>query len=339
MKPYKEIASVTELSSEEYCKDYLGKSIPVVIRGGAKNMSAFRNWTADYLKFVIGSKVVDISQSTSGVFNYHKKEVKILHMPFDEAVDYLNKNNSVYIQMASIAKDYPEILGDIEEPQWMEKTDVMKKTNFWFGGGGCVSPLHFDNYQNFLVQIMGRKELTLFSPEDTKYLYSNTKGEHNLSQISLIDLEHPDENEFPLLKEAQGYKVVLGPGDILYIPLNWWHHVKTLDLSISINFWFSRFEFVDGYGYDSESTENLKNTVKAFLDCGVNIDHRNYEGETNLLIACDKGHLNIVKALLEMGANPEIKSKKNEGLNASELAAKRGYSEIVKLFQETSINK
>jgi tRNA wybutosine-synthesizing protein 5 len=334
MKPYKEITEVTELSKTDFCKNYLDVCEPVVIRGGAKETPAYKNWSEDYLKFVIGSKVVDVSQSKSGIFNYHKKEVSILNLPFDEAVDYLGKNNSTYIQMASIAKDYPEILSDIVEPVWMDKTDVMKKTNFWFGGSGCVSPLHFDNFQNFLVQIMGRKEVTLFSPDDGKYLYQNTKGEHNLSQISIVDLENPDLVAFPLLAEPQGYKVVLEGGDILYIPLNWWHHVKTLDLSISINYWFSRFEFVDKQGYEIESVEDLKNKINALLDCGIQIDHKNYEGETNLLIACDKGNLNIVKALLDCGANPDIKSKKYEGLTALELAEKRGHSEIVNLLSE-----
>jgi ribosomal protein L16 Arg81 hydroxylase len=32
----------------------------------------------------------------------------------------------------------------------------------------------------------------------------------------------------------------LGPGDVIYIPRGWWHHVRTLDLSISVNFWWAR---------------------------------------------------------------------------------------------------
>ena len=33
---------------------------------------------------------------------------------------------------------------------------------------------------------------------------------------------------------------MLGPGEMLYIPSHWWHHVQTLDDGcVSINFWFS----------------------------------------------------------------------------------------------------
>lgn len=31
---------------------------------------------------------------------------------------------------------------------------------------------------------------------------------------------------------------VLRPGDVLYLPAGWWHHVRTLEMSITLNFWW-----------------------------------------------------------------------------------------------------
>lgn len=31
----------------------------------------------------------------------------------------------------------------------------------------------------------------------------------------------------------------LGPGEMLYIPPNWWHHVTALTPSFSVSFWWT----------------------------------------------------------------------------------------------------
>ncbi len=336
MKPVIEgVTTVSELTKIDFCKNYFDLNKPVIIKSGGKNTSAFKKWNPDYLKSIIGEKTVDVKYSKKGVFNYRKGEVTNLNLSFNEAVTYMNLNNSVYIQQASIVDHYPELLPDVDEPPWVEKTDTGRITNFWFGGAGCVSPLHFDKSHNFLYQIFGRKELILFTPDDTKYLYPDSQA--NFTHISLINPDNPDLDLYPLFKEAQAYRIVLDPGDVLYLPLYWWHQVRSLDLSISINYWWHRFEFVDGLGFESASTQEIKNLIKIFLDSGFHIDQKNYEGETNLLKACDKGYTNIARALLELGADPNIKSSKYN-CTAADLASQKGHSEIVRLFSEIGVN-
>lgn len=43
---------------------------------------------------------------------------------------------------------------------------------------------------------------------------------------------HPDFSEAPFVE------AILGPGDMLFIPKKWWHYVRSLTTSISVNFWF-----------------------------------------------------------------------------------------------------
>ena len=55
---------------------------------------------------------------------------------------------------------------------------------------------------------------------------------------SQIDIKAPDLAKFPRFAEVRAAEVILGPGDLLYVPARWWHSVQSLDVSISINQWF-----------------------------------------------------------------------------------------------------
>ena len=56
--------------------------------------------------------------------------------------------------------------------------------------------------------------------------------------VSAVDVEHPDLTSYPLFAGAHHYDVILGPGDVLYIPKGWWHYVRSLTPSFSCNFWW-----------------------------------------------------------------------------------------------------
>jgi len=63
-----------------------------------------------------------------------------------------------------------------------------------------------------------------------------------------VDFDNPDYIKFPKFKEACGYEVIVGPEDVLYIPMYWFHHVESLmhgGCTVSVNFWFkvNKFNF------------------------------------------------------------------------------------------------
>lgn len=55
-----------------------------------------------------------------------------------------------------------------------------------------------------------------------------------------MDVENVDEKSFPLFSQIDKYECILEAGDILYIPVKWWHFVKSLDNSFSVSFWFGQ---------------------------------------------------------------------------------------------------
>ena len=53
--------------------------------------------------------------------------------------------------------------------------------------------------------------------------------------VKYRDPEQPDVERFPLFERATAYECVIGPGDALFIPPDWWHHVRGLEKSITMS--------------------------------------------------------------------------------------------------------
>jgi len=130
-----------------------------------------------------------------------------------------------------------------------------KTASLWCSSFGCVTPTHFDLCHGLLTQIAGRKRVLLVPPEHTRSMYradpSGVNGNSSPVDLALFvtglagpgrgfrDETSKETNEdaererarFSKLRVALGEirEVTLEPGDTLYIPPFWWHHVVTLD--------------------------------------------------------------------------------------------------------------
>lgn len=60
-----------------------------------------------------------------------------------------------------------------------------------------------------------------------------------LNFTSKVDPLKPDLEKYPNFTKATMYECYLEPGEMLFIPSKWWHHVTSLEKSFSVNFWWS----------------------------------------------------------------------------------------------------
>lgn len=110
--------------------------------------------------------------------------------------------------------------------------------NAWFGPAGTVSPLHFDPKDNLLCQVVGAKYLRLYSPRESDKLYPVEGMLSNTSQVQVEASPESVNAQFPKFQEAAYVECVLRAGEMLYIPPQYWHYVRSLSTSFSVSFWW-----------------------------------------------------------------------------------------------------
>lgn len=152
-----------------------------------------------------------------------------------------------YLAQYSLFEQVPELARDFVPPPY-RSLGLPQKTNMWIGPAGSVTTLHYDTDDNCLCQIAGYKYVRVYERRQTPLLYMDSvealRAESNVSMstgnFSLVDVERPDVECYPLFKAATYREMVLGPGDTLYIPLGCWHYCRALTRSVSLNFWWKR---------------------------------------------------------------------------------------------------
>jgi hypothetical protein len=109
-------------------------------------------------------------------------------------------------------------------------------------GTAITTPTHLDEWNNIGCVVSGRRRFTLFPPEQIGNLYIGPLDfAPTGAPMSLVRLHDPDFERFPRFREALKAAVTaeLGPGDALFIPPLWWHHVESLEpFNLLVNYWW-----------------------------------------------------------------------------------------------------
>lgn len=114
--------------------------------------------------------------------------------------------------------------------------------SIWIGNR-TIASAHYDMSNNIACCMVGRRRFTLFPPEQVHNLYPGPLELTPGGQVvSMVDFSAPDFERYPRFKEAlaAGQVADLEPGDVLFYPAMWWHHVEALDaFNVMINYWWN----------------------------------------------------------------------------------------------------
>lgn len=224
------------VSADVFLRDYYFANRPVILCDVIKHWPGITKWNADYLKERCGDQIVKIQSGRNSNANYEienkRHESTARFAEFVDRVFHEGSTNDYYMTANNSdanANILEELRDDFELPQqYLDPTQSAGRVFFWFGPAGTVTPVHHDLTNNFMAQVVGRKQIKLISPIHQPLLYNH------LHCYSRVDLENIDLEKYPQFRHVRIHEIVLHPGDLFFLPVGWWHHVRGLDPSITI---------------------------------------------------------------------------------------------------------
>lgn len=110
----------------------------------------------------------------------------------------------------------------------------------WIGNRSRIA-IHHDMSDNIACVAAGRRQFLLFPPDQVANLYVGPLDRTPAGQpVSMVDPLAPDLVRYPRFQTAIDHMLVadLAPGDAIYIPSLWWHHVTaSAPLNVLVNYW------------------------------------------------------------------------------------------------------
>ena len=166
-----------------------------------------------------------------------------LHGRLDELLDAIRQHREsehppVHYMGSTIVD---KILPVFREQNDLTFDGAVPSVRIWVGNQTRIAA-HYDIPDNVACVVTGRRRFTLFPPDQIENLYIGPLDLTPAGQaISLVDFHNPDFDAHPRFRAALRHAQVaeMSPGDAIYIPGMWWHHVEALDsLNVLVNYWW-----------------------------------------------------------------------------------------------------
>jgi hypothetical protein len=235
------------LSRDEFRDRYYAANRPVLIEGVMTGWRAMSTWTPDYLKWIAGDSLAEVMTGRDADPHYerngpkHRTEMRFadfIDMVYNGKItnDYCMVANNRFLQRPGarpLLRDFTAF------PEYLRPVGSGERCFLWFGPAGTVTPLHHATSNILMAEVVGRKRCRLIPAAQWQYVYNST------GVFSDVDCERPDFATFPKFRHATAMDVVVQPGEVLFVPVGWWHHVRALDVSMTVA--FTNFVFPNAF--------------------------------------------------------------------------------------------
>jgi ribosomal protein L16 Arg81 hydroxylase len=237
------------LSKQRFLTEYYAANQPVLLTDITPNWPAIRGWTPEYLKRTVGTEMVEVMTGREQDDQYEiNLDAHRSSMRFSDYIDLVTRSgstNDFYLVANNHFLDNPRtaaLRADFTcDERYLDPAGAASRVFFWFGPAGTVTPLHHDVSNILLVQVRGTKRVTLVPPLESHLVYND------VAVFSQVDAETPDTRQHPRFTGATRLTVDLRETEALFIPVGWWHHVRSLDVCISLS--FTNFLFANDFDW------------------------------------------------------------------------------------------
>lgn len=227
------IDSVDRIEPREFHQKYIRANKPLLMTEMMGAWPAMQKWSFEFFRDLGSRQLVALEEG-----NVMQEQTGFRKQSFGDFISQLmkedgNSGRKAYLSVFRIFDAFPELQNDVDF-SILNQFKVKFSSSGWIGPAGTVTGYHIDWGDNILAQISGRKCIHLASPDDYPNMYPGKKFDQGTT-ISQVDMDAYDRDRFPLFEKVKHKKLILHPGQMIFIPRGWWHHVRSLDRSISVS--------------------------------------------------------------------------------------------------------
>ncbi len=248
------IETCERLQNDEFSSRFGRPNIPFLLKNGVADTPAMQKWDWTYFADHYGDRIVIVYRTSNR--NLYKK------MSFREYLHYIHNTDDadpLYLLDWFVGKNCSELTQDYSIPpyfeSWLDKfMPISKFLAFYIGPKHSASKLHIDilSTSAWNAVFRGQKLWVFYPPNQTEFIYNGKVNPFN-----------PDDEKFPLFKQAKGYYALQNPGDMIYTPSNWWHGVYNTEHTLSLT-----DNFING--------SNIKQVISHLLPSTVHLIKRSW---------------------------------------------------------------
>ena len=258
----------TAVDAATFAREIAGGYVPVVLRGQVKHWAAVQAGSrgdramATYLAGFEGGQMLDVMIGAPEIagrffynddltgFNFQKQKVALRQL-LGQLVRYSEDAVADAHALYANAATAPEHLPGWDAENRLDLPTGDAPARLWIGNATRVAT-HYDESSNIACVVHGRRRFTLFPPDQIANLYVGPL-DHTMAgpPSSMVDPEHPDLARYPRFAAALAHAEVaeLEPGDAIFVPAIWWHHVAALDpLNVLVNYWWGDAQAASPFG-------------------------------------------------------------------------------------------
>lgn len=242
--------------------DLVARRRPVILRGVVRDWPLVRQGLASpeaairhLAAFDRGAQITACigSPEIRGRFHYTAQvdalNFEIRRMPLGEVLNRLLTHlddpgaPGLYVGSTDVDAHLPGLRGENDLALDLSRRAAFPPLASLWMGNHTVASAHWDMLENIACCAVGRRRFTLFPPEHVDNLYPGPLEPTPGGQVvSMVDFAAPDLDRYPRFADAvaAGEMAELEPGDALFLPSLWWHHVEGLGaFNAMINYWWS----------------------------------------------------------------------------------------------------
>jgi Cupin-like domain len=291
--PFTPVRELHDVSVAQFHDEILPALEPVVLRGAVRDWPAVRagrespRAMASYLRALDAGSEADTMFGEPAIGGWFFYNDELNGHNFERRPQRIADSLERLLALLEVENPPALYVGAVPTPESMPgfaRDNVLPLlhhsivSRVWIGNRVTVQT-HYDLSHNVACVVAGRRRFTLFPPEQLVNLYVGPLEFTLAGQpISMVRLEQPDFERYPRFREALAEARVadLEPGDALFVPYMWWHHVESRErFNVMVNYWWDETPAWQGSPF--EALVHAIMAVKSLPDAKRDIWHKVFE--------------------------------------------------------------